>query len=175
MNFCHIRQLKDKVNGKKQRSEILNNPALFLFPFLCSLRISPPLHCHHSTSPPSASPLASRHSYLRGHESLPLLFILSSPPLIRPLPSPSFLPLPLFSHFHLSLAFLSLSTSKKAGGRSKKKKGELVLCALGLSLCSAKRTQLLNRCSGFGTKGNLKSCKKADPYPFPPFTEWPLF
>lgn len=127
MHFCHIRRIEDKVNGKKQRSEILNNPALFLFLFLCSLRI-PPLHCHHSTSPPSASPLASRHSYLRGHESLPLLFILSSPPLIRPLPSPSFLPLPLFSHFHLSLAFLSLSTAKKAGGRYKKKRRAGPLC-----------------------------------------------
>lgn len=44
-----------------------------------------------------------------------------------------------------------------------KKRGEPVLCALSLSLCSAKRTQLFNPCSGFGTKGNLKPCKRLTP------------
>lgn len=59
--------------------------------------------------------------------------MLKDHPLVRLL-----LLLPLFSYLHLSHAFLHLPF--KAGGR-RKKKGELVLCKLGLSLSSAKRTQ----------------------------------
>lgn len=137
------------------------------------LSVSTPLYCSlrcfflAASTRPSASfsSLAPRHSYLRGHESLPLHFILNGPPLIRPLPSPSSLPLPLFSHCHLLLIFLSLSTFKKSRRQIiiKKKKGEPVLCALGLSPCAAKRTRLFHPCSSFGTKRNLKSCKSPTP------------
>lgn len=118
-----------------------------------------------ASTPPSASfssSLASRHSYLRGHKSLPLHFILNGPPLIRPLPSlclsyPSICP----SSFFLYLPLKKEEADNHRG--KKKKKGKPFLCALGLSLCSAKRTRLFNPCSSFGTKGNLKSCKRLTP------------
>lgn len=76
-----------------------------------------------ASTPPSASfssSLASRHSYLRGHKSLPLHFILNGPPLIRPLPSlclsyPSICP----SSFFL---YLPLKKQEADNHRGKKKK-----------------------------------------------------
>lgn len=103
---------------------LVTSALAFLF-FICHSSFFP-AYCHCPSflalSPPSSplsslspSPVASRLSYLGGHESLLPLFILngrSSFPLPSPLPS-----LSLFSYLHLSLAFLYLPLKEKAGKR----------------------------------------------------------
>lgn len=124
--------------------------SFFFFSLLSSENCCFFLLCQALPPPLTPTTVASHHSYMGGHQSMLLLFILNGSSI---LPFSS-----LSSHTSIcsSPFFLYLLSKSK-----RQKKGELVLCVFGLSLCSAKRTRLLNPSSGFGTKGRLRSCKSA--------------
>lgn len=142
-------------------------PSFFFSQFIVIRALFLALSTPSSASPP-LSPPPHDLSFLPGRPRVTDSAFHSQRPSIRPSSTLPFFSLSSHTSICPSPFFFYLPLKSR-----RQKKGELVLCVFGLSLCSAKRTQLLNPGSGFGKKGGLGSCKGpyGSPYLFPPFCE----